>query len=72
MSTYCRMCEDYVEQVYLASSVGACHKCVTTIVRFERKKNFNAVMDLFFALREIKGTPTLRDLLRLARRIKLG
>jgi hypothetical protein len=31
-----------------------------------------AVMDLFFALREIKGEPKLIDLIRLAKRIKSG
>ena len=36
----------------------------------ERIRAKNAVMDLFYALREIGGTPTLRDLVKLARRIK--
>jgi hypothetical protein len=35
-------------------------------------KASQAVMDLFFALREIKGKPTLRDLVKLAKRIKGG
>lgn len=33
-------------------------------------RNSQAVMDLFFALRAIKGKPTLRDLVRLAKRMK--
>ena len=36
----------------------------------ERQKASETVMDLFFALREISGTPTLKDLVKLAKRIK--
>lgn len=35
----------------------------------ERSRAVGAVTDLFFALREIGGTPTLKDLVKLARRI---
>jgi hypothetical protein len=38
----------------------------------ERKDAIEAVMDLFFALRQIGGRPTLRDLTKLAKRIKRG
>ena len=38
----------------------------------EREKAVQAVMDLFFALKEIGGKPTLRDLVKLAKRIKHG
>lgn len=43
---------------------------IKTLVDFERKRAIQAVMNLFFALREIKGTPTLKDLVKLAKRIK--
>jgi len=36
----------------------------------ERERNVQAVMDLFFALKEIGGQPTLRDLVKLAKRIR--
>lgn len=35
-------------------------------------KASQAVMDLVFALRELKCQPTIRDLVKLARRIKEG
>jgi len=38
----------------------------------QRQKDVQAVMDLFYALKEIKGTPTLKDLVKLAKRIKNG
>jgi len=33
---------------------------------------WRAVMDLFFALRSVGGEPTLKDLVKLARRIRGG
>jgi hypothetical protein len=36
----------------------------------EREKAVQAVMDLFFALRSIKTQPTLKDLVKLAKRIR--
>jgi hypothetical protein len=82
MTVYCRMCQDYVEGNYsyldtdyitnTTPSVGACSACITKLVNFERKRNIQAIMDLFFALREWNGTPTLRDLVKLAKRIKSG
>lgn len=39
-------------------------------LKVERAKASEAVMDLFWALRSIKGKPTLRDLVKLAKRIK--
>lgn len=38
----------------------------------ERERAVQAVMDLFYALRAINGTPTLKDLVKLAKRIKKG
>jgi len=38
----------------------------------EKERAVQAVMDLYFALRAIKGKPTLRDLVKLAKRIKRG
>lgn len=35
-----------------------------------KEKAVQAVMDLYFALRTIKGKPTMRDLIKLAKRIK--
>lgn len=43
---------------------------IKALVDFERKRATQAVMDLFFALREVKGTPTLKDLVKLAKRVK--
>ena len=45
-------------------------KEVHKIVQSEREKDYTAIMDLFFALREINGNPTLKDLIKLAKRIK--
>jgi hypothetical protein len=45
-------------------------KQVSFMMKAQRNKSSVAVMDLFFALRKIKGTPTLKDLVKLARRIK--
>lgn len=39
-------------------------------LKLERAKASQAVMDLFYALRTIKGQPTLKDLVKLAKRIK--
>lgn len=36
----------------------------------ERNRAVQAIMSLFFALRSIKGKPTLKDLVKLAKRIK--
>lgn len=36
----------------------------------EKSLSSQAVMDLYFSLKEIKGKPTLRDLVKLAQRIK--
>jgi len=36
----------------------------------ERDKAAQTVMDLFYALRAIGGTPNLKDLVKLAKRIK--
>lgn len=36
----------------------------------ERTRAVTLVMDLFYALRAIDGTPTLKDLVKLAKRIK--
>jgi len=36
----------------------------------QKQKDAQAVMDLFYALRAIKGKPTLKDLVKLAKRIK--
>ena len=36
----------------------------------ERSRAVGLVMDLFYALRDINGTPTLKDLVKLAKRIK--
>jgi hypothetical protein len=36
----------------------------------ERERAVQAVMDLFFALKHIGGEPTLRDLVKLAKRIR--
>lgn len=46
-----------------------CYKCGATE---QRDVDSKAVMDLYHALRSIKGTPTLRDLLKLAKRIRGG
>lgn len=62
-------------------SFGVCDNCCEARifdVGFVRgadsysSKASQTVMDLFFALREIKGQPTLKDLVKLARRIKEG
>ena len=45
-------------------------KEVNKIIQSEREKDYTAIMDLFFALREINGNPTLKDLIKLAKRIK--
>jgi hypothetical protein len=45
-------------------------KEVYKIIQSERERDYTAIMDLFFALREINGTPTLKDLVKLAKRIK--
>ena len=45
-------------------------KSVKALLDFERQKSSSAVMDLCFALKEIKGTPTLKDLVKLAKRLK--
>ena len=45
-------------------------KEVHKIIQSEREKDYTAIMDLFFALREINGNPTLKDLIKLAKRIK--
>lgn len=37
-----------------------------------KQKAVQAVMDLYFALRDINGKPTMRDLIKLAKRIKNG
>ena len=36
----------------------------------ERARAVKLVMDLFYALKEIKGQPTLKDLVKLAKRVK--
>lgn len=36
----------------------------------EREKAVQATMDLFFALKDINGKPSLRDLVKLAKRIR--
>lgn len=36
----------------------------------EREKVVESVMALYYALKHIKGTPTLKDLVKLAKRIK--
>lgn len=38
----------------------------------EREHAAQAVMDLYYALKAIGGTPTLKDLVKLAKRIKKG
>lgn len=38
----------------------------------EKERAVQAVMDLFYALKEIKGQPTLKDLVKLAQRIRRG
>jgi hypothetical protein len=45
-------------------------KQVNSLLKAQRNKSATAVMDLFYALKEIKGTPTLKDLVKLAKRIK--
>ena len=45
-------------------------KQVDSMLKDQRKNTVTAVMDLFYALREIKGSPTLKDLVKLAKRIK--
>ena len=45
-------------------------KQVDSMLKDQRKNSATAVMDLFYALREIKGSPTLKDLVKLAKRIK--
>jgi hypothetical protein len=41
-------------------------------IEVKNRKSVSAVMDLFYALREIDGSPTLKDLVKLAKRIKKG
>ena len=36
----------------------------------QRERDVQAVMDLFYALKHIGGQPTLRDLVKLAKRIR--
>lgn len=36
----------------------------------ERERSVGLVMDLYYALKHIGGTPTLKDLVKLAQRIK--
>ena len=38
--------------------------------KWQRDEDAKATMDLYFALREIGGEPTRRDLIKLAKRIK--
>lgn len=38
--------------------------------KLERQKAVQAIMDLFFALKYFGGKPTLKDLIKLAKRIK--
>jgi len=39
-------------------------------MREQRERDVQAVMDLFYALKHIGGQPTLRDLVKLAKRIR--
>jgi hypothetical protein len=41
-------------------------------VKAERERSVSAVMDLFYALRDINGTPNMKDLVKLAGRIRKG
>lgn len=41
-------------------------------LKSDKEKAVEAVMDLFYALRHIGGRPTLKDLVKLAKRIKKG
>ncbi len=57
-------------------SCSNCRNCavcgygVSDAEEAERDRAVQLVMDLFYALRTIKGTPTLKDLVKLAKRIK--
>jgi hypothetical protein len=43
---------------------------VKIALKEQKKRDSQAVMDLFYALREINGKPNLKDLVKLAKRIK--
>lgn len=43
---------------------------VALTVERQRTRDVQAVMDLFYALKAIKAQPSLRDLVKLAKRIK--
>lgn len=43
---------------------------VSLAVERQRARDVQAVMDLFYALKAIKAQPTLKDLVKLAKRIK--
>jgi hypothetical protein len=43
---------------------------VRSLVKKEREKAVTAVLDLMYALKHIKGKPTLKDLIKLAKRIR--
>jgi hypothetical protein len=60
----CPLCSKYYK-------TGTRHSCKSDkSVIIERQQAVELVMDLFYALREIKSNPTLKDLVKLAKRIK--
>ena len=58
--------------------ISACNEITQTAVMHgfkggyatAKKYSVNTVMDLFYVLKEIGGSPTLKDLVKLAKRIK--
>lgn len=64
------MTDEELHKMLNSESNNYYQQSIENVVKEERAKAAQAVMDLFFALKEIGGTPTLKDLVKLAKRIK--